>query len=252
MVPSAIWIARLRAIALPAVPEPMKKLIEPASDDDEPRREAQSRRFIETFADDAGDRRPVDRPLLAHMLHCGAGEMPASLRPDELAWWCCHTRGAYHRLPLDWKAAGRLFPEFASEAIETWTDTELSAVHALAWEGLRGRNHSILSRVARAAEWLLNEVQPDNATERPWAIHVFAAMSLDASRSPEARAAADLYAQTLLNNAMVGRERPDRFSACLLWDAADWLETASQSSWQRPPPLLEAIAPWRSAKPQTG
>ncbi|CAG0950291.1 hypothetical protein PHYC_00163 [Phycisphaerales bacterium] len=239
----AQWVRRLRLAARPSLSPDLRRLLDHDSDEPQPARDADCRALIDAFTDNAGHRRPVDRPLLSHLLRCAGGDMPADPRPDELAWWCCHTRAAYHRLPIDWIADGRLFRDLGDDAIETWTDAELSSLHALSWEGLRARSPAILSRITRAAEWLLAEVQPDNATERPWAVHFFAAMSLDAARTPESRARADLYAQTLLNNALVGRERPDRFSACILWDAANWLESASRMTWQRTPPLLAPLAP---------
>lgn len=219
----------------------MQRLLTPDSKQDGSR-EADAQAIVRSFTDDAGDTRPVDRTLLAHLLGCSAGDPPPNPAPDELAWWCCHSRKAVDRLPIDWNAAGRLFPSLHEVAIEIWTDAELSSVHALSWDGLRGRNDGVLTRLVRAAEWLLAEVQPDNATERPWAVHVFAAMSLDPARSPNARAEADLYAQTLLQNALVGRDKADRFSACILWDAADWLDAAGRVTWQDGPALLAPMS----------
>ncbi|MBZ0171155.1 MAG: hypothetical protein K8E66_02125, partial [Phycisphaerales bacterium] len=56
-------------------------------------------------------------------------------------------------------------------------------------------------------------------TNHPWAVHVFLRLSL-AESDRAASDAARLHAETLLHNALVSSGRPDRFSACLLLDAA--------------------------------
>ena len=63
-------------------------------------------------------------------------------------------------------------------AIEVWTECELSVMHA-AWrlaldaEGDPEARRRLTARLRRAVEWHLEHTQPDNATSRPWAIHVF-------------------------------------------------------------------------------
>jgi hypothetical protein len=106
----------------------------------------------------------------------------------------------------------------AMGAIEAWTECELSALHAL-WHlearGLAngqcaGQRHSL-----RVARWHVDNTQPDNATNLPWAIHVFVALA-----AIEADAEAGLYAQTQLHNCQISMGRPDRRSALILADAA--------------------------------
>ena len=65
------------------------------------------------------------------------------------------------------------------------------------------------ARIDDVRRWHLEHTQPDNATNRPWALHVFLTMG-----TPEAVH----YAETLLHNAMVGG--PDPLSARILVDAA--------------------------------
>lgn len=94
-------------------------------------------------------------------------------------------------------------------AIEVWTETELACVHA-AWSlGGPWRGAALAS-----AFWLLEHIQPDNATNHPWALHVFAAAA-DETGNPEL----DLYAQSLLHNCQVATGRPDEFSALILLHA---------------------------------
>ncbi len=141
--------------------------------------------------------------------------------------------------PVDWAGSGRLFPALADEGIETWTEAELSSVQALAWLGLRERSQRVtehvmervMDRVTSAAEWLVREVQPDNATQHPWGAGFFIARSMDTSMPARSRQEYALYAQTLIENALVGREHPDTFSACILWDSAAWMEALAAPGW---------------------
>ncbi len=100
-----------------------------------------------------------------------------------------------------------------SGAIEVWTETELACVHG-AWS-LGG---SWRDAAVESASWLLDNIQPDNATNHPWAIHVFAWMGAK-NKNPEF----DLYAQSLLHNSIVGTGTPDTFSALILLHAGNAL-----------------------------
>ncbi|MCP4798047.1 MAG: hypothetical protein GY885_17985 [Phycisphaeraceae bacterium] len=63
-------------------------------------------------------------------------------------------------------------------AIEVWTECELSVMHA-AWrvvldgEGDPEARRRLTARLRTAVTWHLEHTQPDNATSRPWAVHVF-------------------------------------------------------------------------------
>lgn len=100
-------------------------------------------------------------------------------------------------------------------ALEVWTECELSALHALS---RIVRLHPTPSRRARFDElcrWHIEHTQPDNATNRPWAVHVFAK-----SRAPEAI----LYAETLLHNVSASDARHEPLSRWILLDAVRELE----------------------------
>lgn len=71
-----------------------------------------------------------------------------------------------------------------------------------------------------SARWLITEIQPDNATNLPWAVHVFASLAVR-DDSHEAR----MYAETLMHNCMVSSGQPDTLSALILLDAAKQLRT---------------------------
>lgn len=186
--------------------------------------------WIQSFRDDAGHRRAVDTPFLHHATGLVPTRTPrlASLLPhvDVALWWRVASGPG---CPFDageiiTSSDGPLVPDLHQQPIELWSTAELCALHALSWLGLREPRWR--DRTLGAAAWLLANVQPDNATNHPWGVHVFAGMESAGDLE------AGLYAQTLLNNALVGRERADRFSACILHDAAQQL--AHRSAELRP------------------
>ena len=176
---------------------------------------------LATFRDSAGHRRRTDPYLLAHAFKLD----PSLVRVDEAAisqepWldmWATlldPSRDA----SISRAGSGPLFPHLHSRAIEVWTEGELAGVHALWWLALR--DPTLAARARSAATWLIAELQPDNATQRPWAIHAFVQLAA------EGDVEADMYAQTLLLNAMAGRDKPDTFSAAILLDCANYLDAA--------------------------
>ncbi len=173
-------------------------------------------------------RTPVEAPFAAAA--CGVephGDGPSEpVSGDDIGlWWALVDR----RVDVDallgpepgpGAGPGPLWPLGRREAIEVWTEAELSGLHAL-WALARQRCRDDWARRARLArDWHLLNTQPDNATNRPWALHVFVL-----GGTPEARH----YAETLLHNAMVGPGRPDLLSAWILLDAARWLALDSRS-----------------------
>jgi len=117
-------------------------------------------------------------------------------------------------------ATGPIHPARGGTSLEVWTERELSAMHALLWLG-RSIDSCWIDRAFSAARWHVQETQPDNATNRPWAVHLFLLLGLR-DDDHEAR----LYAETLLSNCQVAGGRPDLLSALILADAADALRHA--------------------------
>lgn len=106
-------------------------------------------------------------------------------------------------------------------AIEVWTEEELSGMHALARLARRMHAADALERLRSAVRWHIEHTQPDNGTNRPWAVHAFLAEG-----SPEAHA----YAGTLLHNALALSGRPTPLSAWILMDAAAELAESARAS----------------------
>lgn len=181
---------------------------------------AENLAYLDRFTDEMGNRRPVDRPLIAHVLGIDPGPTPNPLSPDLALWWALHDP-AVELAPSAISGEGPLVPGLHAQGIETWTEAELCALHAL-WRHAERRNSSSLrERCLSAVAWHLAELQPDNGTNRPWAVHAFV---LAAPRLP----GAIFHAQTLVHNACVQFGRPDRLSAFILLDAADALNESSQ------------------------
>lgn len=170
--------------------------------------------FITTFRDNAGHRRAVDAALLSSLFRVPAPALPTSANFDARVWW------ALQGQPLPaFSPEGSLVPEPERGGIELWTEAELASLHALWNLACDRKDQALRSRAVSAARWLMAEIQPDNATNHPWAVHVFATLSSHAD--PVIAGDARLYAETLLHNTIIaGQGRPDRFSATILLDAA--------------------------------
>lgn len=180
-----------------------------------------------TFRDDAGHRRATDRPFLAALIGATIAREP-NTRPwreipiDEQLWWAVHDQTApvldTHSSLVGLAHAPATGPLAAICAgIETRTETELSALHAL-WRLGRttpGQHASLRTRALNAARWIVRELQPDNATNHPWAAHVFIELAIHDRSAP-----ASMYAETLAHNSMVAAGRPDTFSALVLLDSS--------------------------------
>ena len=146
----------------------------------------------------------------------------ATLRPADTGetalWWALADDRISIVDILSISPDGPLLPADGFRAIEVWTDAELSALHAF-WNLARIRRRpDWQARAARAREWHLLHTQPDNATNRPWALHVFLL-----GATPECTH----YAETLLHNCLALEGRPDPASAWILLDAARELTAAA-------------------------
>lgn len=125
--------------------------------------------------------------------------------------------GSIARAPRTSADEGALTPRGSLRTIEVWTETEVSSLHALWWASKIRSRPEWGDLALRCAAWHLEHVQPDNATNRPWAVHVFAQLALRGDTE------AALHAQTLIHNCMVGTGKADRLSALILVDAAEAL-----------------------------
>lgn len=180
---------------------------------------------MRAFSDELGDRRPIDPLLLAHVTGVeppedllNASRRYAATDPALAVWLAVGQPNS--PVAIDLLASGPLFPHLREVAIETWTEAELSGLHALSL----GSDHTA-ARVRTASDWLMAELQPDNGTNRPWAVHVFLGRWIR-ERHDESR----LYAETLMHNCRVTMGRPDRLSAVILASAAKALAVVSDST----------------------
>ena len=137
-------------------------------------------------------------------------------RDDAALWWALiDARSGPVARWIDVDADGALFEQGLYGTIEVWTETELCALHALWHHASReAPGGAMAQRVARAVAWHVENTQPDNATNHPWAAHVFLRHG-----TPESQH----FAETLLSNCMVLNGRPDPLSAWILLDAAEGL-----------------------------
>lgn len=178
---------------------------------------------LPVFADESGNRRAVD-PLLLAWLQRSPPPIISDPRPTDLKLWNSLVRGQTSLMLQSIAPAGSpLCPEFNTLAIEVATETELAALHALSHAGNTAR-----PRVEAASDWIVQNIQPDNATNHPWAVHVFLQRAHE-SGSIEHR----LYAETLLHNCIVSLGRADRFSALILLDSGRTLKAADAAPADR-------------------
>lgn len=221
----AMWVKRLKSAAeatlgkLPRIPHPGE------------------------FKDERRNQLAVDEGLFAALRSDTRwGDVAAKSREGDVCLWCgapvdsvvlpCNTTHSELGRPLlgDWMDQPCDQP---SVGMEVWGERELCALHAL-WSRARTATPEDRARWCRrgfqACRWLLANLQPDNATNYPWSVHVWLIVSEqgvhewgNANLGPEAR----VYAETLLHNCQVGpgHGKADRRSAWILWHAARELES---------------------------
>lgn len=165
--------------------------------------------------DELGQSRALDRAFLRCILGPGMGKPNARDAAGRLWLLAADSTRSDLAFSLISTKPGRLISQPTEETIETATEGELSGLHA-AWRiAMRTADGGLRERCLEAAAWSVENLQPDNATNRPWAAHVFVELSLASGD-----AGASLYAQTLVHNCQVSFGKPDRISALVLWDAA--------------------------------
>ncbi|MDQ7012609.1 MAG: hypothetical protein Q9O74_01780 [Planctomycetota bacterium] len=173
--------------------------------------------FARAFADDAGHRRAIDRPLLAWVLDLDPWDASGDAETDrcDLRLWRALRRDpplAPHRLMG--RPSGPLAPECRDEGLEVWTEVELASLQALWWHARQAGSAELHDRARTHARWLMDEIQPDNGTNHAWAVAAFAELAAEGNTD------ATLYAETLLHNCQVTLGRADLLSAVLLVDAS--------------------------------
>lgn len=179
------------------------------------------------FRDDRGNHLAIDEPFFAVL----RGERAASRDSDRTDVRLWAWRGGagpsadLERLliaPKDDAPAPLLPRQRDDEAIEVYTDVLLCATHA-AWSLARSAQSPLTSAAERevvrrrcvlGCEWLMANLQPDNATNYPWAVHVL--LECSGTLGYEATH----YAETLLHNCQVTYGKADLRSAWILWHAA--------------------------------
>jgi hypothetical protein len=155
---------------------------------------------------------PPDRTLLA-------GE-----RGEQRLWRACAGERVEVASLLGGRGGSLLAPD-AFLAIEVWAECELAALHALhrlARTAAPAEQGPLRTRAAEAIRWHLEHTQPDNSTNRPWALHAFL-LADDGSGD------ASLYAETLLHNMRATDARTEPLSRWILADAARELRLARQA-----------------------
>lgn len=179
--------------------------------------------LVTDFRDESGHRRPVDGAFLRALMGLPSGPVPEGSALDIVLW---SNIGNEAFRPLDCIASrdGPLNVE-GSAAIEVWTELELCCVQALWSHAVARRSQAAASRALGAAKWLEANIQPDNATNRPWGIGVF----VERGQIDPGPSEADLYAETLLHNCTVARGKPDLLSSLIMLEACGTLAVLEEA-----------------------
>jgi len=181
-------------------------------------------RWAATLTDESGARPVAIGPLLDNLAGVRRAILAAPSDPAEALWRLPFGRGA-DPLALVLPGPGPLFDP-GDSGMETRTERELSAMHALGAHAVGRDSPALWVRLWSAVDWHVRELQPDNATGRPWAVHVFAMRAAGADDAGIA-SGARLHASTLVHNCRVTLGRPDRVSACILLHASITLRLAA-------------------------
>ena len=144
---------------------------------------------------------------------------------DERLWWCVVNEEQIPSGLIGSKQGLLIEPD--ALAIEYRTMVELGALQAMWAIAMRDDDSELRERALHAATWHVEELQPDNAINRPWGLPVFIELSSCADDASMAQTA-DLHAQTLLHNACINFGKPDLLSALILKHAAELLRGSDQ------------------------
>lgn len=175
----------------------------------------------DTFRDELGQRRAHDNALIES---ARSGRMPEVVADDALgALWHARFTHADASVVLPLRGSGHLLEHPGRVTIEVFTEHELQALHVLWHIALDRGDDALRVRCFDAAAWHIEHLQPDNATNLPWALAVFAML---AATDPQA----GLHAQTVLHNCQIMLGKPDMRSALILHDAANQLDSSAAST----------------------
>jgi len=166
-------------------------------------------------------------PMMAwcELLEANLAKWSGSQYPAAIAWSMLALRVAAAPLGrADWtELAEKKFAQFAHNQqadgalLQPQPDTnpetrwydELVLLHAMCSYGVEAHDPAIASAVGRAAEFNMLEMQPDHATQQPWALFAFYSQ-------PQTR----IQAEQILHTAIMhGRANLDAISLILLADA---------------------------------
>lgn len=188
----------------------------------------EKRDYIDSFADEYGNRRATDRPFLAFVLNVHVDQHNPPQALDQTLWWMIQSQNfdAAHASSLI-APSDALVVGSDQLAIEYRTMVELCALHALWIIANKSKSDALVDRCLNAAHWHTRELQPDNAINRPWGVAAFIELAHQ-SADQETRDLANLHAQTLIHNTSVSFGTPDLLSALILKDAADQLDPITQ------------------------
>lgn len=186
----------------------------------------QSRTPTPVDADELGHRRPVDPVFIAWRTRTRPPQAPPDADADIAVWSALAADAAIPPLvehALSERSPAPITPPMEPQrpgvTIEVWTERELAALHG-AWRLSQRHGRSDLAdRCFLAADWHVEHMQPDNASNRPWALPLFVAAA-----AQRISAEHELYAQMLLHNCQIMYGRPDVISAHILLDSAESLE----------------------------
>ncbi|TVQ54449.1 MAG: hypothetical protein EA377_05435 [Phycisphaerales bacterium] len=154
---------------------------------------------------------------------------PPGSSPEVALWWAVAGASVDVDAAIAEPTEGSLLPQGLYRAIEVWTESDLCALHALWILAQREGRADWIERVDRVRQWHLEYTQPDNATNRAWALHVFLLGSPPFELcEPESRH----YAETLLHNTIAMDGRPTPLNAWILLDAARWIESVPEQNEQ--------------------
>ena len=183
---------------------------------------------LQEFRDASGQRHPSHPPFLARLFGVDLPRPEAnwnSVRfPDARLWWSV-LDPAFLNEDCFAGSGGPLWPHLVDEGIEAWTLVELRGLHALWWIGTKHRMPELWARALDAASWHIAEMQPDNATNRPWGVHVFLRHAAEHG-STHTPSDGEMFAQTLLHNALItGGGKAETVSAAILLDASQAMQS---------------------------